>query len=158
LRGPAAVKAERSDEGPATVLAARHDGYARDHGIVHERRWQLDGAEGRLDGQDAFLRPATKAGRVRTQDVAIRFHLHPAIAVRSLEDGLELSSPLGEVWRFHATGAEIRLEESVYFAGLTGARRTDQIVLHLSVHDDVRVDWTFERLASAPGRAPTAAA
>ena len=158
LRGPAAVKAERSDEGASTVLAARHDGYARDHGIVHERRWQLTGTEGRLDGQDAFLRPPSKKGRMRTQDVAIRFHLHPAIAVRAQADGLELSSPLGEVWRFHATGAEIRLEESVYFAGLTGARRTDQIVLHLPVHDDVRVDWTFERLASAPGRVPTAAA
>jgi uncharacterized heparinase superfamily protein len=90
--------------------------------------------------------------------VAIRFHLHPAIAVRHQEDGLELSSPLGEVWTFHATGAEIRLEESVYFAGLTGARRTDQIVLHVAVHDDVRVDWTFQRLASAPGRTPSAAA
>ncbi|TXN65939.1 heparinase II/III family protein [Methylobacterium sp. WL6] len=158
LRGPASVKAERSDEGASTVLAARHDGYARDHGIVHERRWQLAGAEGRLDGQDAFLRPSARKGRPRTQDVAIRFHLHPAIAVRLQEDGLELSSPLGEVWTFHATGAEIRLEESVYFAGLTGARRTDQIVLHVAVHDDVRIDWTFQRLASAPGRTPSAAA
>ncbi len=88
--------------------------------------------------------------------MAIRFHLHPGIAVRGVPEGLELASALGEIWVFRASGAEIAIEESVYFSGLTGPRRTDQIVLHLRVSDDVEVRWSFERLASAPMRGATA--
>jgi uncharacterized heparinase superfamily protein len=154
LRGPAAVAAERVEEADSTVLAARHDGYAPEFGIVHERRWQLFPAEARLEGRDAFLRQGK--GRLRGHDVAIRFHLHPGIAVRGVPEGLELASALGEIWVFRASGAEIAIEESVYFSGLTGPRRTDQIVLHLRVSDDVEVRWSFERLASAPMRGATA--
>lgn len=151
LRGPTDVKAVRSEEGDTTVLAARHDGYARDYGIVHERRWRLSGDGSRLEGEDAFLREGK--GRPRGQDVAVRFHLHPAIAVRAeAADGLDLVSPLGEVWRFSAEGAVVAVEESVYFAGLSGARRTDQIVLHLRVGDPARVSWSFERVSAAAGR------
>ena len=135
------------------MLAARHDGYARDLGIIHERRWRLSTTGHVLEGEDAFVRTQGtgrgKAGskaRHRTQEVAVRFHLHPAIAARGLDDGrLELTSPIGEVWHFGVEGAEIALEESVYFAGLTGARRTDQIVLYLSVTEDTRIRWGFAR-------------
>ncbi|MDP4022578.1 heparinase II/III family protein [Methylobacterium sp. NEAU 140] len=155
LRGPASVAAERVEEGDSLLLAGRHDGYGPDYGVVHERRWQLFPAAGRLEGRDAFLRQAGKgrgAGRLRGHDVAIRFHLHPGIAVRGVPEGLELASALGEVWLFSAEGAAVAVEESVYFSGLTGPRRTDQIVLHLRVADDTEVRWTFARLASAPLR------
>lgn len=146
------MKAERSTEGGSTVLAARHDGYARDLGIVHERRWRLAPGGGLLEGEDAFQR--VPGLRVRPHEVAVRFHLHPAIAARGLEDGrLELVLPIGEVWHFGAEGADIALEESVYFAGLTGARRTDQIVLYLTATEGARVRWGFVR---APARDPAA--
>ncbi|WP_430913369.1 heparinase II/III family protein [Methylobacterium sp. sgz302541] len=146
LRGPGEVKAVRSEADGAQVLAARHDGYARDLGIVHERRWRLSGDGARLEGEDSFLRDGEGRVRARGRDVAIRFHLHPAIAIRSeAADGLELASPLGEVWRFSAEGAAIAVEESVYFAGLSGARRTDQIVLHVRVGDPALVRWSFVR-------------
>jgi uncharacterized heparinase superfamily protein len=152
------VAAERAEEADSAVLAARHNGYAPDFGIVHERRWQLFAAAGRLEGRDAFLRQAKGRGRgrLRPHDVAIRFHLHPGIAVRGVPEGLELASALGEVWTFRAENAEIALEESVYFSGLTGPRRTDQIVLHLRVSEDIEVRWSFERLASAPLRGAAA--
>jgi uncharacterized heparinase superfamily protein len=144
LRGPRDVKAERTETADAKILAARHDGYADDFGIVHERRWQLVGTAGRLDGEDAFVRVGK--GRHRPLDVAIRFHLHPAILVRGeTTDDMTLTSPLGEVWDFRAEGAAIAIEESVYFAGLSGARRTDQIVLHLRVDETTRVRWSFAR-------------
>ncbi len=155
LSGPSAVAAERAEETDSVVLAARHNGYGPEFGIVHERRWQLFHATARLEGRDAFLRQGkglSRGRRLRPQDVAIRFHLHPGIAVRSIPEGLELASALGEIWTFRAENAEIAIEESVYFSGLTGPRRTDQIVLHLRVADDVEVRWTFERQASAPLR------
>ncbi|MDB5644426.1 heparinase II/III family protein [Methylobacterium sp.] len=149
LRGPRSVKAERTAEPDATILAARHDGYARDFGIVHERRWRLSTSGHVLEGEDAFVRtevPRRSKARHRPQEVAVRFHLHPAIAARGLDDGgIELTSPIGEVWHFAAEGGQIALEESVYFAGLTGARRTDQIVIYLTVADDTRLRWSFAR-------------
>ncbi len=153
---PVSVAAERAEEAGSIVLAARHDGYGPDFGIVHERRWQLFAATARLEGRDAFLPgQGRRPGAPRAHDVAIRFHLHPGIAVRGVPEGLELASALGEVWTFRAENAEIALEESVYFSGLTGPRRTDQIVLHLRVSEDVEVRWSFERLASAPMRGAT---
>nr|WP_282103524.1 heparinase II/III family protein [Methylobacterium sp. 37f] len=170
LRGPRDVKAERTTEPGATILAARHDGYAGDHGIIHERRWRLTSNGHLLDGEDAFVRPQpTRRGKTRSgkaqsgkarsgkarhrpQEVAVRFHLHPAIAARGLDDGrLELTSPIGEIWHFGAEGAQVALEESVYFAGLTGARRTDQIVLYVSVTEDTRVRWGFARAPAREG-------
>lgn len=153
LRGPRDVRSERSEASEGFVLAARHDGYAPDFGLVHERRWVLASDGARLDGTDAFRR----TGRTgpREPAIAVRFHLHPAIAVRGVGTELELASPLGEVWHFAAEGATVAIEESVYFAGLSGARRTDQIVLHLRLGIDgagTEVHWSFRRLAAAPGR------
>ncbi|MGU3538255.1 heparinase II/III family protein [Methylobacterium sp. A54F] len=158
LRGPGEVRAERAEDGGALLLAARHDGYQPDFGLVHERRWHL-APDGRLEGTDRLLREqagkrGTKRFGRRPASVAIRFHLHPAIAVRSDGEGLELAAPLGEVWRFRAEGADVAIEESVYFAGLTGARRTDQIVLHLTVAEEAEVRWSFDRAAMG---APTTA-
>lgn len=157
LRGPEAVAAERIEEADGIVLAARHDGYLREFGLVHERRWHLIPEEGRLEGHDSFVRQGTGStprlvGRGRGQSVAVRFHIHPAIAVRSVPGGIELASALGEVWLFDAEGADLRIEESVYFSGLSGPRRTDQIVLYLTVTDGAEVRWTFARLVGAAPR------
>ncbi|GEP04427.1 heparinase II/III family protein [Methylobacterium oxalidis] len=154
LHGPAEVKSERFTDGEAEVLAARHDGFVRDHGVVHERRWRLIGSEGRLEGEDAFLRAGSSKAPARAnhrpREVAIRFHLHPSVVLEPGPDGgLALGLPLGEVWDFRAEGADIAIEESVYFAGLSGARRTDQIALHLSVGEGARVSWSFTRRAAA---------
>ncbi|MCP6379504.1 heparinase II/III family protein, partial [Klebsiella pneumoniae] len=77
LRGPRAVRAERTETADGLVLAARHDGYAAEFGLVHERRWSLAADGARLAGEDAFLRaPGRESGRTRPRDVAVRFHLH----------------------------------------------------------------------------------
>ena len=154
LRGPEDVAAERVEDAGGIVLAARHDGYLREFGLIHERRWHLLAGEGRLEGSDAFVRQGAQkapriSGRGRAIPVAVRFHIHPAIAVRTVPGGIELASALGEIWLFDAEGADMRIEESVYFAGLSGPRRTDQIVLNLTVTDHAEVRWTFARLGSA---------
>jgi len=151
LRGPSTVKAVRSQIPGTEILAASHDGYARDYGIVHERRWRLATAEGRLEGEDVFLREG--GGPNRPRDVAVRFHLHPTVRLREEHLGsVDLALPLGEVWRFRAEGAAVSIEESAYFAGLTGPRRTEQIVLHVRVDGPTELRWSFTRLdAQAAG-------
>jgi uncharacterized heparinase superfamily protein len=146
LRGPGPVAVERRTENGDSVLAARHDGYVAEFGILHERRWRLSGSPVRLEGEDAFLREGKRA-RARPYPVAVRFHLHTAVAAQPQEDGsVTLGLPTGERWRFTAEGATLTIEESVYFAGVVGARRTAQIVLHLSVDADALVRWRIEQI------------
>ena len=145
LHGPGPVAVERRSEDGATVLAARHDGYREAFGVVHERRWSLSGPRGRLDGEDAFLREG-RAG-TRPHEVAVRFHIHPDVRVRGEGGGLvELTTRAGEVWRFSAEGADVAIEESVFFAGIVGTRRTSQIVIYLTLTETAGVRWHFARI------------
>ena len=149
VHGPGPVPLERTSERNAVVMAARHDGYLRDFGVIHERRWRLVGSEGRLEGEDAFPREGRVRGR--PQEVAIRFHLHPSVRVGAEGSGrLALATPRGETWLFSAEGAEIKVEESVYFAGTVGASRSEQIVLYLTLTEGAGARWLFERQDAAP--------
>lgn len=140
LRGPARV--EVREDGPLGLVAS-HDGYRRGQGIVHERRLSLAADGRRLDGADAFtLDGPPRGGRA----AAIRFHLHPAVRARRDTDGIHLTLPGGEAWLFTCADADLGLEDSLFFAAVTGARRTDQIVLHTELAAPTRVTWRFARV------------
>ncbi|SFU64863.1 Uncharacterized conserved protein, heparinase superfamily [Methylobacterium sp. 174MFSha1.1] len=144
VRGPAEVTVERgSDAAGAAVLAARHDGYAPTLGLLHERRWRLHPDGALLEGHDGFVRDA--AGRGGPAEAAIRFHLHPSVRASRVGRGVRLAGA-GAPWLFEADEIDPVIEESVFFAALNGARRTEQIVLHLTAADGTRVAWRFRRL------------
>ncbi|GJD50369.1 FtsZ-localized protein C [Methylobacterium crusticola] len=146
VRGPAEVAVERGT-GPdgTSVLAARHDGYVPTLGLRHERRWRLHPDGALLEGDDGFLRdPAATAAR--PVEAAIRFHLHPSVRVSREGRAVRLAGS-GAPWLFEADEIDPVIEESVFFAAFNGARRTEQIVLHLAVSDGTRVAWRFRRLA-----------
>ncbi|WP_298951213.1 heparinase II/III family protein [uncultured Methylobacterium sp.] len=146
VRGPARVTAERSTEPDgAGVVAARHDGYAPTLGLLHERRLHLSADGGCLDGADAFVRPSGAGPAV---PAAIRFHLHPTVRAAREGRAVLLSAGNGELWLFEADAVDPVIEESVYFAALNGARRTEQIVLHLAAEAGTRATWRFRRLSA----------
>ena len=150
LRGPT-VTLERRVEAGAIVLAGRHDGYVRGFGTVHERRWTLTEGGDCLLGEDAFLREG--AGSDRAREVAIRFHLHPTVQIEGgAGPGVTLRTLLGGTWQFSAEGADIAIEQSVFFAGVAGSRRTRQIALHLNVEQATTVRWRFDRIDVEPAR------
>jgi uncharacterized heparinase superfamily protein len=150
LRGPATGASERSETGEGIHLKARHDGYAAAFGLVHERRWRLDAGGDVLEGEDAFI-PAGESASPR--DVAVRFHLHPAVRVSEVEGGsLRLVLPDGETWTFEAGPIAFRIEESVYFPTTDRPRRTEQIVLAFNTRQAETVRWRFARLK--PSAAP----
>jgi uncharacterized heparinase superfamily protein len=144
LSGPEAVAAERSERDGVQAVTARHDGYRRAFGVVHERRWRLAPDGARLEGEDLF-----QGDRVPARaEAAIRFHLAPGIRTALAEDGrtVTLALPNRETWRFE-TDAEARLEESMFFAAPDGARRTEQIVVALPLGEIREARWRFVRLA-----------
>lgn len=144
LRGPGPVTVEYHGEGSPATLAARHDGYLSEFGVFHERRWRLFADEGRIEGEDAF--PREGRPRRRPEDAAARFHLHPAMRAQLDGGSVTLVSPKGERWLFSAEGGEVSVEESVYFAGVVGARRTEQIVVRLPMGDGAAIRWQFVRM------------
>jgi uncharacterized heparinase superfamily protein len=150
VRGPAEVAVERgTDAAGVDVLAARHDGYAPVLGLLHERRWRLHPDGALLEGHDGFVRatgPHEAKGRREPVEAAIRFHLHPSVRASRVGRGVRLAGA-GAPWLFEADEIDPVIEESVFFAAFNGARRTEQIVLHLTVGDGTRVAWRFRRLA-----------
>ena len=102
-----------------------------------------------LEGHDGFVRatgPHEAKGRREPVEAAIRFHLHPSVRASRVGRGVRLTGA-GAPWLFEADEIDPVIEESVFFAAFNGARRTEQIVLHLTVGDGTRVAWRFRRLA-----------
>ncbi len=145
--GPNRVRSRRTDAGGTQGFVASHDGYVPLFGIVHERELSL-GAEGAvLDGVDRFHRPDGSAPRDRDDAVAIRFHVHPdVILLRDKAQRLVLSAGEDNHWRFECEAVKPSVEESIFFAGLTGPRRNLQIVLHFRASQRQEVRWRFARL------------
>ena len=104
-----------------------------------------------------FSSPPAAATQVRTRsdEFAIRFHLHPTVKATRLTDGhgVMLMLPNKEVWTFSAHADRVELEDSVYLAGSEGPRRTAQIVIHGHARTAARVQWSLQQtnVAAAPG-------
>ncbi len=146
LAGPRTVPVHRARTAQGTLLVASHDGYGPGFGVVHERQFALGADGSRLEGED-ILKPARAGRDLPDHPFAIRFHLHPAVAA-TVVDGetvlLRLST--GETWQFEAGGRSVALEESVFFAGVDGTRRTLQIVVEARSGESRSVAWAFTRI------------
>jgi uncharacterized heparinase superfamily protein len=143
LRGPAAVGAERTESDKAIQVEARHDGYRAGFHLLHQRRWRLEADGQALQGEDIFIPDGESAS---PRDVAIRFHLHPAVQATEVEGGrIGLILPNEEAWIFDAKPIAARMEESVFFPTTDRPRRTEQIVLAFNTRQAPTVRWRFER-------------
>ena len=147
LGGPAHVPCKRIDDDGRQGFLASHDGYVSRFGIVHERRLILSHGGDLLAGMDKFNRPgglpATNNGR---DLVAVRFHVHPDIQLFEDDDtGIALVAPKGDRWVFNAREVAPAIEESIYFAGLGGPRRSRQIVLSFKASQLPVVHWQIGR-------------
>ncbi len=147
VNGPVEVTCQRADTAGVQGFVASHDGYVAQFALVHERELALASGGNVLAGVDRFFRPGGgKPGNSGRDFVAIRFHLHPDIdLLRDHENNLVLSAPRGEAWTFVCDEIEPDIEESIFFAGLGGPRRTRQIVLALKASERQSVAWRFTR-------------
>lgn len=128
-------------------LAAVHEGYAERFGLSHERHMRLEAEGERLDGRDTLL----GQGEARDIGAVLRFHLHPLVKPSIVGDGRTVLLALagGEAWSFTCDAQVVALEESVFFAGPDGARRTEQIVVPMAATPGAQVRWSFARIGRA---------
>jgi uncharacterized heparinase superfamily protein len=147
VSGPERVSVERSVGPDGEALRTSHDGYRAAHGIMLWRTVTLDAGGDRLSGQDELEGAAASAD---ADPLICRFHLHPSLSAEVLPGGeVLLAGVRGPSWLFTASDAAVNLEESVFFAGIDGTRRTLQIVL--TGQDPARpVRWQLTRRAQAP--------
>ncbi|MEQ1716877.1 MAG: heparinase II/III family protein [Hyphomicrobium sp.] len=154
IRGPDLALVRLTHEQGAAVLAASHDGYLKRNGLMHNRRLALSKTGLRLDGIDRLEPPN---GRLRLkQDIpyAIHFHLHPDCRVNADDDDegvCRITLRTGQVLVFRAAGAEVSIEESLFFAESSGPRPAAQIVLRGATFGETEVRWSVEALSPRGG-------
>lgn len=147
VAGPREVSCERIDSTDTQGFVALHDGYVSRFGLHHERSMSLGQAGDVLEGIDRFFllggKPAKEDGR---DQVSIRFHIHPERElVADAKGQLVISGRGADTWVFAASGVQTAIEESIFFAMLSGPRKTRQIVLSFKASEMPEVRWQFVR-------------
>lgn len=147
IAGPSAIKVTDWNSNGMAGFQASHDGYARSHGLIHERGIALSPDGDRADGFDRLMTAGKKSPA--SVEAVVRFHLHPNVQVEATEaaDTFVLHADNGERWAFRVIGAPADIEESLYLAGVAGPVPTLQIAVTVQWPEVDRISWRFERLA-----------
>lgn len=148
IDGPRQVVCRRMDSTGIHAFVARHDGYVARFGLYHERELSLGAGGGALEGVDRIFRKRGEVAHANGRDnVAVRFHLHPDLALyENGRHGLVLQGADGERWEFSCEELAPQVEESLFFAGIGGPRRSRQIVFSYRASEHPEIHWRFLRL------------
>lgn len=155
LLGPNLDDVRRSSDESGVTVQGRHDGYRDRFGLLHRRYLFMDQDGDNLRGIDELIRPTKLKTTAAKKPIpfVIRFHLHPDVRVRPVEQqGVLLETPLGQRWRFRTDAPAIALAASNYWGG-AAPRETQQIVLSGAadplghgLSPPNRVRWALARL------------
>ena len=135
----------REDTKDAILLDATHDGYVPLNGILHKRRLYLGSRGQDFRGEETL---ACATGLTKPVETAIRFHIHPRVAVSVIQNGNAalLRLPSGAGWRFFQTGGRVELENSIYCGESNQPRKTKQLVIYGVIkHDNACFKWALQR-------------
>lgn len=145
VAGARHVACKRTDSKGVHAFVASHDGYVPSFGICHERELALSAEGHLLEGSDRFFRQDGRPAPANARDhVALRFHLHPDIELYHDGTGsLVLKGEATDTWVFTCEAVEPRVEESIFFAGISGPRKSRQIALHFSASELPEIRWRF---------------
>jgi len=152
MAGPKNVPVRRTDRQGVQSFVASHDGYVARFQIFHERELALSHEGNVLDGIDRFYRAGGTPAKNNGRDfVALRFHLHPDIAIgHDEQDRMVLTAPGGDTFMFTTAGIVPAIEESIFFANLAGPRKSRQIVLAGKASEFPEIRWRLTRTRLAP--------
>ena len=131
-RGVAQVEIDRreisGEQGGASRLEVSHDGYVRQHGLLHRRLLILTASGKELRGED-FLMPTGRKRRSSDMPFVIRFHLGRDVEPSLTSDGraalLRLNG--GALWQLRCVGADMTISDSLWVDGNGRPNPTQQI-------------------------------
>lgn len=112
----------------------------------HARSLFLASSGHDLRGEDHVV-----MGGAREGECLLRFHLHPAIRVEPAPhpNCLQLSLPGGASWMFSQAGANLTVEDSVYFEASNTPQSSRQIVVRGTQAGGLDVQWSLRRMLSS---------
>lgn len=152
--GISEVQVERAelDDG-SEGLIARHDGYLKPFGLIHERTLQVNVQGNQIRGNDRLVQEDGTDPPVNLQtNGVIRFHIHPQIEIKEIDEHeVRLVAPDGEAWAFSTSDTEIMIEDDVFFADPSGIRASRQIELHIPHGESLEVQWVLSRISTPSG-------
>jgi uncharacterized heparinase superfamily protein len=144
------VKANVSIEDAQAVFEGSHGGYRQRLGLEHRRRVAVQGDGLALSGSDWIGTEGGDGRLKRDVPFAIHFHLHPTTscvivhgAPGAETSSCEITLAGGEHLRFEATGAQLDVEESLFFGFSSGPRPSLQIVLRGACMGESMVLWSL---------------
>jgi uncharacterized heparinase superfamily protein len=147
IDGPRNVVCRRLDGDGIHGFVARHDGYVPRFGLYHEREMALSAGGEVLEGTDRIFRKGGEIARPVNDHAVVRFHLHPDVALfENSRHGLVLAGPDGERWEFSCEELAPQVEDSLFFAGIAGPRRSHQIVIAYRASEHPEIHWRFLRM------------
>ena len=147
VAGPRHVPSQRTDADGTQGFVASHDGYVSRFGLFHERELTLSDGGNLLEGVDRFFRAGGETARSNGRDlVTLRFHIHPETQIyRDGQGRLVLAAGGADSWAFSCDAVPANIEESIFFAGLGGPRRTSQITLSFKASEIPEIAWQLTR-------------
>ena len=147
VAGPRHVPSQRTDADGTQGFVASHDGYVSRFGLFHERELTLSDGGNLLEGVDRFFRAGGEPPRSNGRDlVTLRFHIHPETQLyRDGQGRLVLAAGGADSWAFSCDAMPADIEESIFFAGLGGPRRTSQITLSFKASEVPEIAWQLTR-------------
>jgi uncharacterized heparinase superfamily protein len=151
IGGPKRVACQRNDYDGQQGFIASHDGYVSRFGLYHEREIILSAGGDVIAGLDRFLRAGGVPARNNGRDfVSVRFHVHPDVELyRDAEDRFVLTARQGDNWLLSCNEIMPEVEESIFFAGLAGPRRTRQLVISFKASEISEIHWHLTRILNA---------
>ncbi len=135
------------DEANSVWLETVHGGFQDRYGVLHQRRFFLDGDGSNLRGEDVLLR--ANDGFVEGQPCRALFHLHPDVQASVLQGGaaIILRLPTGSGWRFRCDGGDLALAEGHYFGEPGQSRRCQSIIVRAATKvSGTKLRWVFHRI------------
>ncbi len=154
IGGPETVEVERrDDEAGRQGFIAKHDGFAEQFGLIHERSIQLSAEGNVVSGRDRLAKSTRHTLAIaKNTPATIRFHIHPKITLsRDLKNDIVLTASDGEFWTFYSPDIGADIEEDIFFADLAGPRRASQIVLSFYISQISDVSWSLVRSVPKAG-------
>jgi uncharacterized heparinase superfamily protein len=131
LSGPHLDEVRRSSDESGITVQGRHDGYKEKFGLLHRRYLFVDHDGKNLRGIDELIRPMRLKSPTPKKNIpyVIRFHLHPSVRARLVEQQTALlETPGHQRWRLRTDAPDIAIEPSIYWGG-PAPRESHQITL-----------------------------
>jgi uncharacterized heparinase superfamily protein len=146
-RGVEDVAIDRREDNDSSRLDARHDGYVKGFGMLHQRSLIVGNDGKEVRGVDQLVPKGRK--RIRgSASYAVRFHLAPGVEATLTADGMGalLRSKGAPPWNFRCRGGELSTDESMWIDGRGQARRTIQLAVTGEISAmGGEIGWQFRR-------------